>query len=156
MTSFASISDMRTAFDARTVASLSSDNDSGTEVAGTVTDAIARASGEIRSACRAGGVYSESDLVTLASNSDPLLRHLAVVLAMRNLYIRRGGIPSDMQGMIDDAVDTLERLRRGDRVLAVESAISAQSPSSYRPTEQESRDAFPASHSSLYPSFRRP
>lgn len=155
MSQFATSSDLLRAFDSRIVSRLSNDNDSETTDSDKINDALSRATGEIRSACLAGSIYTNSDLEALASAGDPLLIHLTVVLAMRNLHLRRGSIPGDLQGPIDDAIDTLDRLRRGDRVLSVDSAVSASLPSSYRPSELQSRAAFPASHSGLYPSFRR-
>lgn len=123
MPRYATPSDMINCFDATILGDVASD--SGVTVAQSdlatdqkILSALSRASGEVESACLAGGMYSVSDLSSLADNALAMLTGLVCSLAMCLLLQRRPNKSTAelLEGVCKDARNQLQALRKGEAV----------------------------------------
>lgn len=79
---------------------------------------LKRASGVIESACFVGERYSPDDLNALTGQSAAMLRGLCAELAFWYLRVRRNP-QSEMSQATAEALETIERLKGGDRVFGL-------------------------------------
>ena len=125
---YISASELAESFDSRMIKQLSSY--SGTPQSSvdnsTVTNAIEKASAEVESYAKRGGIYSTQNLSDLQSDDDWSLKTLVSTLTMKHLFRgKTGNIPPDMSAMIAEATQTLEDLRDGKRVFNLGEAHTA-------------------------------
>lgn len=117
---YITVAELAEAFDADLLSGLGTD----TTTPGTVNEsnaillnAIERASGEIESKSLKGGRYTKSDLSTLQSSDDWILKGLVATLAMKYLYARRAGeVPSAIATMVSDAEEQADELKDGKSI----------------------------------------
>jgi phage gp36-like protein len=128
-TSYADGDDMIVRYDVRVLGDLLSD--SGTRVAAasvaahaTLEELLLDASGEVESACCAGGRYGSADLAALSGAGLRFLKRLVCGSAMFALLHRRK--PDMVRADWDKGIDeTLERLRKGERIFSTDEAQAA-------------------------------
>lgn len=127
--------------DLRRVKQLVSDTDASVEppelyVNETLLAVLQAASGDVESACLAGGRYTADDLANLTtaadralgltSNTERALQKLVAHLALGDLYERRGIIAEGKDfKSVERALGMLEALRRGDRIFALAEVAEA-------------------------------
>jgi phage gp36-like protein len=130
-TPYASASDLLLYRDYRSIAQWILDDDTVANEATVlaspkVSTALMAASGEIESACAAGGRYVPADLNALTGASLQMLKELCCSLAFWRLAIRRliNIQKEDISG-VADAYDLLEQLRLGQRIFSTTEAQDA-------------------------------
>lgn len=128
--SYATADDLIRRYDPRSLGDLLSD--SGTRMGiGTiqsdprVTSLLAQTSGMIESACLAGKRYHPSDLSSLTGNSKEFLIGLICDLSMWVILNRRPDRKGAIPPQCTFALDTLEALRRGERIFGFEETAEA-------------------------------
>lgn len=133
-TSYASTSDFLIRYDVRTVGDLLSDTDvslsAGEVVSSTRLQALLdQASGEVETACSAGKRYQPDDLDALIDNGGNGAQYLIGLvcdLTMWKLMNRRPSpVATAPPGPAQSALDALQLLRGGERILAFEEAAEA-------------------------------
>ena len=89
-------------------------------------NAIEKASAEVESYAKRGGIYTTENLSDLQSNDDWSLKSLVSTLTMKHLFRgKTGNLPPDMAAMVAEASQTLEDLRDGKRVFNLGEAHTA-------------------------------
>ena len=89
-------------------------------------NAIEKASAEVESYAKRGGIYTTENLSDLQSNDDWSLKSLVSTLTMKHLFRgKTGNLPPDMAAMVAEATQTLEDLRDGKRVFNLGEAHTA-------------------------------
>lgn len=127
--SYASISDLQSRYDARVIAQLSCDDNSGTINTTNVQAALDDATASINMAALQGSQYTITDLTTLVSSGDTMLVRMCADLTLRKLVERRAGaMPSALRDQIKESEDLLSALRSGKRVLNVTTNRTADTP----------------------------
>lgn len=109
--------------DTRLLNELASDTTSdGTYTSSTViTEALLRGGEEVASAATRSQSYTVTELETLATDGNALLRGLVADLALCYLFERRGGeVPESVKAKANRAQSMLSDLRDGKRVFAVD------------------------------------
>ena len=109
--------------DTRLLNELASDTASdGTYTSSTViTEALLRGGEEVASAATRSQAYTVTELETLATDGNALLRGLVADLALCYLFERRGGeVPESVKAKANRAQTMLNDLRDGRRVFAVD------------------------------------
>ena len=109
--------------DTRLLAELASDtNSDGTVASSTIiTESLLRAGEEVASAATRSNAYTVSELETLATEGNGMLRGLVADLALCFLFERRGGdVPESVKAKANRAQATLSDLRDGKRLFAVD------------------------------------
>lgn len=128
---YATYADLESSLDGVIVSQLCSDTGEPMPGANPVaTTALNRASGVIRAYTMVGGIYSDTDLNTLATNLDAMLIMLTVDLAAEFLFQRRGAkIPVSVDERLKRAYSALEALRDGKMIFgSISDNISAGQP----------------------------
>lgn len=133
---YITVAEFVSATDRRTIAQLGSDT--GTpltwsdpvsdddDAQGIIGNAIQRASAEVALYARRGGRYSAERLEALAFANDWSLKGLVVVLAQRNLHLRRSGeMPPAVAEAVKRAEDLLRELGEGITIFGDAGAESA-------------------------------
>ncbi len=133
-TAYASVADMFSRYDVRTIANLCSDHGQ-TETATTLANnrmlrvALHDASGDIESALTTAGRYTVADLSGLTGNSLSKLKNVTCQIAMSNLMERR---PSSSANKLKEALELresiLERLRNGTNIFNLPDTVDAGLP----------------------------
>ena len=121
--SYISTAELIESFDERMVFQLASysgtplANASALASSAVALNAIEKASAEVESYAKRGGIYTTQNLSDLQSNDDWALKSLVSTLTMKHLFRgKTGNLPPDMSAMIAEATQTLEDLRDGKRV----------------------------------------
>lgn len=128
---YATAQDLLNRYDARRVADLVSDAGSRTlapQSSPVLLACLDDASGEVDAACRVAQRYTQADLLGLTGNANALLVRLVCDLAYGMLVARRGYTANDSAVMAPReklAFDTLESLRRGERLFSGENQADA-------------------------------
>jgi len=130
---YATATDLAARYDENTIKDLASDT--GEPVDDITTDpkvlaALDDASGRVESAITVARIYSAADLAGLTGNTLALLKRITCELAMVFLIQRRPEKYADeaLERMKAGAEDFLDRLRKGERLFAVEAARDAGLP----------------------------
>lgn len=122
---YATASDLLTRYDSRRVGDLVSDSgarDANPAASPVLAACLDDASGMIDLACMVGGRYTPTTLAAMTGNSSKALVRLACDLAYGLLVARRGYSSTDQKTMApqyDQAQNTLELLRKGERVFDI-------------------------------------
>jgi hypothetical protein len=117
--------------DARLLAELASDNNTDGTVASSViiTEALLRAGEEIASAATRSRAYTTTEIETLATDGNAMLRGLVADLALCYLFERRGGdVPESVKAKANRSQTTMEDIRDGKKVFAVDANREAGLP----------------------------
>jgi phage gp36-like protein len=131
---FASASDLVKRYDVRRIGQLVYDDGTKASPAQVAADenvqaALDDADGFIRSAVRRGERYSDDDLSGLAGTAQAFLVRLCCDLAYGLLCERRGNLtPDGVPPGYARAMQTLDLLANGERVLEVDAALAAGKP----------------------------
>lgn len=138
---YASGADLVTRFRYQSIAQLVSDGEvaiAEDEIAddARVAAALDDASGQIDAALLAAARYSASDLSGLTGNSLAYLKRICCELAYANL-LRRNGSVTEAEANSKEAMDALERLRKGVNVFGLADNIDAGLPDSEGPSVQQ-------------------
>lgn len=104
-----------------------------------VTQALLRASGEVEMACQVGKKYSPTDLSGLEGAAQAALQGLVADLAFWHLLKRRYPMVEPTEAY-KSAMETLERLRLGERIFGTEENSDAGLPNTTFRTQQEIDD----------------
>lgn len=132
MTTYATVQQLRKAYDSRLLADLGGDGNtpgSVTESNSILTTALNRASADVRSYAMRGGRYSETDLDTLYGDDDWTLIGLCCDLAIGRLSARRGGsMAIDLKDAVKNADTMLRALEEGENIFNVPAAVAAGLP----------------------------
>ena len=130
--SYISTAELIESFDERMVFQLASysgtplANASALASSAVALNAIEKASAEVESYAKRGGIYTTQNLSDLQSNDDWALKSLVSTLTMKHLFRgKTGNLPPDMSAMIAEATQTLEDLRDGKRVFNLGEAHTA-------------------------------
>ncbi len=154
---WASISDMQTRYDVRTLAQLVSDDDTAGTLAGNaiLNAMLEDATGFIQSAIYQGQSYTTTQMATIISDGSPLLKRLVCDIAIKHLFARRArDMPGVVQSQYDDAMDMVDELRKGTRVFDAVQNADAQLPEAYAVPVRLRPSNLPISSSALYPAGR--
>lgn len=90
---------------------------------------LGKASGEIESACFTGERYSANDLNGLTGVSQQLLQGLVADLAFYYLFkVRGASIPEHVVQEFDKAMESVQKLRDGERIFSFEQTEAAGLP----------------------------
>jgi hypothetical protein len=109
--------------DERLLKELISDTNADGTVAGNtiLTEVLLRGGEEVASAATRSQAYTVTELETLATDGNALLRGLVADLALCYLFERRGGeVPESVKAKANRAQQMLNDLRDGRRVFAVD------------------------------------
>lgn len=110
--------------DKRLLEELTSDTNSDAVIDATntiLTEALLRGGEEVASAATRSQAYTVTELETLATDGNALLRGLVADLALCYLFERRGGeVPESVKAKANRAQQMLGDLRDGRRVFAVD------------------------------------
>ena len=110
--------------DERLLKELTSDTNSDATIDGSntiLTEALLRGGEEVASAATRSQAYTVTELETLATDGNALLRGLVADLALCYLFERRGGeVPESVKAKANRAQQMLGDLRDGRRVFAVD------------------------------------
>lgn len=148
MTAFASGSDLLARYDLRTIADLIND-DGTTATSGAITGganavvnaALEDASGEILSALRQAGRYTEANLLAMTGNSLALLKKITCKIAFWNLWERRASWDDDRGDQArSDARRIINDLKTGNIVFDLADNVTAGNPKVSVPTVYESNN----------------
>jgi len=130
--SYISTAELIESFDERMVFQLASysgtplANASALASSAVALNAIEKASAEVESYAKRGGIYTTGNLTDLKTADDWALKSLVSTLTMKHLFRgKTGNIPPDMAAMVAEATQTLEDLRDGKRVFNLDEAHSA-------------------------------
>jgi phage gp36-like protein len=120
MAPYATPDDFRKFYDARALGMLADDTNAAVDPGGLSGDAViammlARASGDVESACMVGSRYEPADLQALAGNGRALLVGLVCDLAYGYLRQRRG-LPDPHGEAYGIALKTLDELSEGKKI----------------------------------------
>lgn len=102
-----------------------------------LTELLEDASGWVESACLTAGKYEAVDLAALNGNSKKFLARIVADLAFGMLRQRRGGYEDQSLPQFTQALETLNRLRAGERVFALQENMNAGNPTSKLLTERD-------------------
>ena len=130
--SYISTAELIESFDERIVFQLASysgtplANASALASSAVALNAIEKASAEVESYAKRGGIYTTDNLSDLQTADDWALKSLVSTLTMKHLFRgKTGNLPPDMSAMIAEATQTLEELRDGNRVFNLGEAHTA-------------------------------
>lgn len=130
--SYLTVAELALAVDTTLLAKLGADGGStGTVNSGNtiLTTAISRASAMIELAATKAEIYSPDQLLTLYDAGDWGIRSLCAGLTLGFLYDRRGKeTPASIQEQVESARTTLDQLRDGQKVFAIDEARAAGVP----------------------------
>lgn len=120
MAPYATPADFKLLYDVRPLGMLANDTNAAVDASGLSTDAViammlARASGEVESACMVGSRYNPEDLQALTGNGRALLVGLVCDLAYGFLRQRRG-IAEPHGEAFEIAKKTLDELSEGKKI----------------------------------------
>jgi phage gp36-like protein len=133
---YATSADFVARFDIRDVAQWVSDTGSPVSQASITTTpfnanllaALADASGMVESACFVSDRYTPNDLTILNGNSLALLKRIVCGLAVGMLIERRPFLDREPPKVYEQALEWLDRLRKGERIFALQEAGDAGNP----------------------------
>ena len=135
MAAYATVTQFLDRYDQRDVGALVSDNDlevsrddllNDIDLRSPLQAALDDASGEIEAALLVGGQYSVSDLTGLTGNSAAYLTRITCDIAMASLFDRRPLQDLEKSNLLHERSEKyLDRLRKGENVLNVTTAIEA-------------------------------
>ena len=136
--SYISTAELIESFDERMVFQLASysgaplANASALASSAVALNAIEKASSEVESYAKRGGLYTTENLTDLQSDDDWALKSLVSTLTMKHLFRgTTGNLPPDMAAMVAEATQTLEDLRDGQRVFNLDNVIAAGKAKAY-------------------------
>lgn len=129
--SYATISDLTTYYDERTIADLVSDNGvRPTSLAGNavLTASLASASGRVEAACTVANLYTPVQLATLTDNASAMLKQIVCRLAIVELMARRieDWSSERLAKARQESEDYLDRIRKGERIFGILNDTSHQ------------------------------
>ena len=140
MASLATIAQLMERFDYRDIAALAQDAGQEIDIIALQTDtnvqaALDDASGAMLAALNVTERYSESDLTSLTGSSAKYLARICCEIALAYLWGRRPFYRiEDRKAAMEASEAHLERLRKGEHVLAIDANIDATTPSVDGPT----------------------
>lgn len=148
MAAFASGADLIARYDVRTICDLINDDNtaatSGDITGGVnlvVNAALADASGEVLTALRQAGRYTEAGLLAMTGNSAALLKKVTCKIAFWNLWERRASWDDDRGDQARaDARRVINDLKNGNIVFDIEGDVAAGVPRVSVPTIFESQN----------------
>jgi len=132
-------SDLTSYFDTAVVADLAADDGvpaQDTTNNANINRALSSASGEINSAVLVAGIYATTDLAALTGDDLERLKELTCTLAMAKLIRRRPEKYGSeaYQAFVKDTEETLDRIRKGERLFNLPAPIDAGLPEVDGPT----------------------
>lgn len=120
-----------------------------------ITEALLRGGEEVASAATRSNSYTVTELESLATDGNALLRGLVADLALCFLFERRGGdVPESVKAKANRAQEALGSLRDGKRVFAVDANRGAGTASVAVITASTRGSLHMASDDSFYPPRR--
>ena len=143
--------------DARLLAELATDDNTDGTVGSSaiITQALLRGGEEVASAATRSNSYTVTELETLATDGNALVRGLVADLALCYLFERRGGdVPESIKAKANRAQEALGALRDGKRVFAVDANRQAGTASVSVISASTRGSLRMASDDSFYPSRR--
>lgn len=151
---YCTIDQMLEAYDHRSIGQLLGDdkvalNESEVRASTRLTRILKRASGMVEAACLVGEKYTAASLGALTGNSAEHLAGLVADLAMGMLWRRRPHLDKAVPPQFTEALDTLAKLRLGERIFAIDENAEAGLPAidvqSAAEIEAEDRASYQAS-----------
>lgn len=134
--SYCTDAEFKERYDLRTLEQLTSDNNTGIEVAARLQAALDDATSLINAAALVGGIYTEDQLLALVASGDKFLVMLCAQLAFCGMARRRGaGLSDNIREDCKEAKETLAQIRDGSLVLNIDGAITL--PELVESTENE-------------------
>lgn len=140
MATYASAAQLIERYDARDVGDLVSDTDDQASPIDLVTHPLVTtsledASGAVEASLLVSNRYTPDELTSLTGNSQSFLERITCDIAMSYLLARRPGFdPDRMRAQMELAEMHLERLRKGENVLNLDSQRAAGNPTVDGPT----------------------
>jgi phage gp36-like protein len=125
---YASIAQIQTRFDIRTLAGASTDDGSGVLNTVNLNDVLQDASAKITSAIRFSSRYTADQVAALIASGDTLLVRLCCNLAYGYLILRRGTMPESVEGFYTHTLETLDQIRTGKLLLNIPGVGAASTP----------------------------
>lgn len=129
---YATPADLILRFDANTIADLASDSGTPEPTIATsqiVLTSLSAASGRVDASIRVGNLYQASDIAAMTGDSMEYLMDLVCELAMARLVARRPErYREQYEELTKHAEESLERLRKGENVFAIEVNVAAGLP----------------------------
>ena len=132
---YCTIGELLDRYDARIIAQWLSDNErqlSHADVLAStrLTELLQDASGWVESACLVGQRYTPDDLAALTGNSKRFLTRLVADLTIGMVRSRRAHNEDAPMPQFEQALETLNRLRLGERIFGLQGNMTAGNPTS--------------------------
>lgn len=129
MASYCTIKQFFQRTDQRLVSDLSNDANADINLNDYIQAQLDDATDWIRGAAIQGNAYTSTELDTLVATGATVLIRMCRDMALRYIYERRGqGVPPDVDKSTQPTMDLIDKLRKGDNVLAVEGREGARKP----------------------------